>query len=280
MFCRFCGKELQEDSNYCPHCGNNQNNYVEQQFSNTIPPAIPLGYPPAIPSENPPAIPTGYQNYTQRQATMNYAPQQYNQGGPQSFNLFKRFVGTLIDKIFIVVLFLLVFIAIFPFKGPGLLGVFTALFFMSPHDYEYISHGVVSSFNLSFISTPGDLDNFITVVFSLLNIIYYVLSEALMGASPGKRFLGGIIIDSKNNKVDIFRVLLRGICGGALIMASVVTLHNLIGLSYLFVVPLHFLILDVPLFFIRQSLIDLGSGTIYAKRKTVANPSGISAILS
>lgn len=52
--------------------------------------------------------------------------------------LFGRFVGSMIDKVYILVVFLLIFIATDPYGSAGKLGTYRGMMAASPVNYEYI----------------------------------------------------------------------------------------------------------------------------------------------
>ena len=58
----------------------------------------------------------------------------------------------------------------------------------------------------------------------------------------------------------------RGLCGGALMAGTYFLLHLQGGLTNTVVVVVFFLLLDLPVLFTKKSLLDLCTGTTYAKR--------------
>lgn len=203
----------------------------------------------------------------------------------QSMPLIGRFIGSLIDKVIILFIFVIGFIIISPFGASGKMGTYVGLLNCSPNNYEYIDKVRIENYGYD---NPGvddynqaqsrlangapsmgstrELDLSITLAFILLNLIYYILFECILLASPGKRMFGGMLINSNKEKIGIGAVFARAICSGALMVFAVFFLHFQIGFSYLIVFVLFFLLLDIPIFFTKQSLIDLCTGTVYAKR--------------
>jgi hypothetical protein len=78
--------------------------------------------------------------------------------------------------------------------------------------------------------------------------------------------LGGVILDSADDKISFGKALTRGLCGGALMAGTYFLLHLQGGLTNTVVVVVFFLLLDLPVLFTKKSLLDLCTGTTYAKR--------------
>ena len=78
--------------------------------------------------------------------------------------------------------------------------------------------------------------------------------------------LGGVLLDSADDKIGFGKALLRAICGGVLMSGVYFLFHFLMGLSNYVVIFVFFLLLDLPVFFTKRSLIDICTGTTYAKR--------------
>ena len=205
-----------------------------------------------------------------------------NQG--EAMPLFGRFVGSMIDKVFILVAFLVIFIAIDPYGSAGKLGTYRGMMNASPVNYDYIDRAAMNRYDTYKSSTrqyhqeeiPVDrphigstleLDLSITFSFIFLNLLYYILSEAIISASLGKRMLGGVLLDGSNVQIDIGKVLLRALCGGALMSIIVFLFRFVMLLNYYIVIVVFFLILDIPVLISNRSLIDILTGTKYSKRK-------------
>lgn len=120
--------------------------------------------------------------------------------------------------------------------------------------------GMVKSFDLT-----------ITSSFIILNILYYLLSEIFLGASVGKYRMRGQAVDyllgERITSTDAFK---RAIIG-ALLMFLAVGLRFLFDVSYTIIIVLFFLIIDIPIFFKRRSLIDILSKISYIDRQSVDN---------
>lgn len=199
--------------------------------------------------------------------------------------LFSRFVGSIIDKIFIIIIFFVGYTAISPYGAPGKMGTYIGLRNTPLDLYEYIDKSQMNSYGTYYegvskgyqdlarlesepphIGSTLELDMNITYTFILLNLLFYIFFESILSASPGKRMLGGVILDSADDKIGFGKVLIRGLCGGALMAGTYFLLHLQGGLTNTVVVVVFFLLLDLPVFFTKRSLLDIVTGTQYAKR--------------
>ena len=199
--------------------------------------------------------------------------------------LFSRFVGSIIDKIFIIIIFFVGYTAISPYGAPGKMGTYIGLRNTPLYLYEYIDKSQMNSYGSYYegvskgyqdlarleskpphIGSTLELDMNITYTFILLNLLFYIIFESILSASPGKRMLGGVILDSADDKIGFGKVLIRGLCGGALMAGTYFLLHLQGGLTNTVVVVVFFLLLDLPVFFTKRSLLDIVTGTQYAKR--------------
>ena len=199
--------------------------------------------------------------------------------------LLTRFVGSIIDKIFILIIFVVGFTAISPYGAPGKMGTYIGLRNTPLDLYEYIDKSQMNSYgtyyegvsrgyqdlarlesNPPHIGSTLELDMSITFTFIFLNLLFYIIFESILSASPGKRMLGGVILDSADDKIGFGKALTRGLCGGALMAGTYFLLHLQGGLTNTVVVVVFFLLLDLPVLFTKKSLLDLCTGTTYAKR--------------
>ncbi len=203
----------------------------------------------------------------------------------KKMSLIRRFVGTFIDKVLILVVFVIGSIAISPYGAAGRLGTYMGLMNSSPNNYEYIDRAAMNRYGTytdgvsqyyqdrerlanepPHIGSTMELDMSITFSFIILNLLYYLLFESILSASLGKRMLGGVLLDSADDKIGFGKALLRAICGGVLMSGVYFLFHFLMGLSNYVVIFVFFLLLDLPVFFTKRSLIDICTGTTYAKR--------------
>ena len=210
----------------------------------------------------------------------------------QTMPLVRRFIGSLIDKVVLIVLFAVGFAVISPFGAAGKMGRYVGILTVSPNNYEYIDRIVINNYynsdysmsddgvdpyykaqkhlanmaNPPHIGSTKENDLNITLSFILLNLIYYLFFFFFLCASPFKAVMGGVLLDSNKQKIGIGKVILRAFCGGVFMLIAVFMLHFSMGYSYAVVFVLFFLAMDIPIFFTRQSLLDMCTGTIYAKK--------------
>ncbi len=199
--------------------------------------------------------------------------------------LLSRFLGSIIDKVFILIIFVVGFTAISPYGAPGKMGTYIGLRNTPLDLYEYIDKSQMNNYGTYYegvsrgyqdlarlesepphIGSTLELDMNITFTFILINLLFYILFESILSASPGKRMLGGVILDSADDKIGFGKALIRGLCGGALMAGTYFLLHLQGGLTNTVVVIVFFLLLDLPVLFTKRSLLDLCTGTTYAKR--------------
>lgn len=274
MFCRFCGKEQQDDSVFCSNCGKKmvetkqenkehikcvnkrdsqlvdgirQNKELTHEYTYVQTPLIDNNIQENVVEETL----TNYEKQIERQERIE---DYVNEDAEKEFDddedvyvdnssdaeeeiktmpLFRRFIGSIIDKIFILTLFMVGMIIFDPYM---------------------------------------DTDQSVTY-FVWFNLFYYMSSE-LTGASLGKKFLGGLAIDMRNyrrgvlSKIHFIVVLFRGLIGGGLIYFFIQLIHVEMGLSYIKVAFYFFLCMDMPVFFTKRSLLDLLTDTIYVNEES------------
>lgn len=175
--------------------------------------------------------------------------------------LSRRFWGSMIDKILLLVIFFLTS-TINPLLKSGDLGRYIALLNKSPYDYRLYEQLGITNYGFE------ALDKRVTFSFIMFNILYYVLFESIKKSSLGKNFLGGVLIDRSSGVIDFGKVLSRGLWGGFMMTSFYFLFHLAMGLSLLIVFCLFFFIMDLPVFFTKRSLLDICTGTFYVKRKT------------
>ena len=199
--------------------------------------------------------------------------------------LIRRFFGSIIDKFLILAIFFVGPIAIDYYGAPSKLGAYVGLFSASPRNYEYIDKSAMSDYGNykegisqyyqdqerlanepPHIGSTMELDKSMTTFFILLNLLYYIIFESLLSASLGKRITGGVILDALDEKIGFGKVLQRALCGGILMFSLVYLIHFEMMLSYKTVFILFFLLMDLPVLFTKRSLLDILTGTTYAKR--------------
>ena len=166
---------------------------------------------------------------------------------------FKRRLGaTLVDKILIMVLFIILLLVVSPYGTPGILGRYTVLMNLSPSEY--------------YDQKLFLIDQLITSVFIIVNFIYFLLSEFIFRASPGKRMFGLIVLSKNSTVVNKRRILKRNLIFLCL-MITAVLIRYILDTNYVIAIIFFFIILDIPVFIKNQSLIDLISNTFIIRRK-------------
>lgn len=188
--------------------------------------------------------------------------------------LFRRFVGSVIDKILIILSFVLVNIAIDPYKSVGDLGIYRAMLGSVPANYEYIDRANINGSNgisnlygsTPYVGQTMDFDIKMTTMIVVVYLLYFFVFEIVLCGSPGKRRLGGYLLNKDNEKIVQGVILLRAAIRGALSIAAIYGIHFLLGLTYYHVIIVLLLLVDIPLFICHRSLIDLGSGTYYLEK--------------
>ena len=203
----------------------------------------------------------------------------------KEMSILSRFAGSIIDKILILILFVASSLMISPYGAPGRFGTYVGLLNSSPRNYEYIDNIAMNRYGTykegvsqyyqdmeqieneaPHIGSTLELDMTITFTFILANLIFYILFESILSASPGKRLFRGVIYDSDDEKIGFNKALTRGLCGGAMMAGIYYLLHVQGGVSNAMVVLIFFLILDIPVLIKRKSILDMCTGTIYKQQ--------------
>ena len=207
---------------------------------------------------------------------------------PQKLPLFRRFVGTMIDKFILIVVFVIGFLIISPYGAATKLGSFIGLIKATPDVYEFIDKARIQKYesgeyhgraNTGFqdlvraYNEPPHIgstkENDLNISFSIiiLNLLYYFLSELFLSASLGKRMLGGVLLDSAGDKIGFGKVFSRSLWFAALMVGIYYLFHLQIEASNFAVLIIFFLLLDLPVLFKKKSLLDICTGTTYTKVK-------------
>lgn len=121
----------------------------------------------------------------------------------------------------------------------------------------------------SYMSSSTDYmatDRYMAGLFIIINLLYYTICESCFKASFGKMVLLCHIVNERKELANAYNIFLRQVCFAALMVIAVYFMHFFMGMTYYSVIILYFLALDVPVFFTRQSLIDLCTGTVYVER--------------
>lgn len=202
------------------------------------------------------------------------------------FPLWRRAIGSAIDKFLILVLFLVGYEAFHPYSCFGNIGLFIGLLGTTPTSYEYVDRTHIANYGSyyegidkdyqdnvykeegkPYLGQTKDIIMSMTYSFVLWNIFYYILFEFLLCASPGKYIMGGRLYEFEKKLRRIGKVLLRGIILGALLFTLVFLFQYEKIANYYILILAFFIILDIPLLFtafsMKCSLLDLLSNTNY-----------------
>jgi len=203
-----------------------------------------------------------------------------------------RFVGSCIDKILVLIIYIVSFFAVCFVISPFTIADKTAAYLYVlgaiPSNYFYTekyiiqdaemadNHDGISDYywqenrralqgNLPHHGMLLELDLVITISFILLNILYYLFSELLLKASFGKFLLGGIVVSGDRilSTKDVFKR--AGV--GALLMLYFVGLRFLINTNYYVILVLFFFVMDLPLLISKRSLLDVLTESLLVKRE-------------
>lgn len=202
----------------------------------------------------------------------------------KSMSLFKRFIGSIIDKLLILIIFLLGFAAIEGNKGISRGLTYLSIGNNAPSMYEYATLDCLYIIDIGFpvkyspkseqellerysstdyVGMVRSFDLTITSSFIILNILYYLLFEIFLSASVGKYIMKGRAVEALlGERITVTDAFKRAIILG-LLMFLAVWLRFVFDVSYTIVIVAFFLIIDIPIFFKRRSLIDILSKVTY-----------------
>ena len=281
MYCRNCGKEIPNDSKFCQHCGTKQEVEFVQVINKdefTKRENEKGTHCEPVKEEILDVQPTNHTNETNKVSNFVY--------------LGRRLVGTMIDKIIILVICL---VAIFIIGGInyeffGDLGTFSALFHMTTESVYNSAIGHVM------INYPGELmsqhqveidEHFnyllilelkIVSIFALINIVYYGLCELFFSSSIGKLFWRLKLVNYPYDtleRLSFSKVFSRTLCF-MILFGGIIGLRWVVGFNYFIGIILFFLILDLPVFFIQQSLLDIITKTKLVYGEDISGKNNIS----
>jgi hypothetical protein len=238
MYCKHCGKEIADDSKFCSSCGANQE--LESVYISSI----------------------------EEQKTNDQSVKV-----SKGIYIWKRLIGSIIDKVLILLISLIVVLVIccFDYGFSGELGLFGAMLHMSKNSVYCAALGhVISLYNDQNTSSHLlEIDNRfqymifvelkISYLFILINIVYYVICEKMISSSLGKSFMNLRLVSvpySSFEKLSLSKVLYRAFWF-FLIMSCIIGLRWLLGFNYFIAVTLFFLIMDLPVLFKSASLLDI-----------------------
>ena len=177
--------------------------------------------------------------------------------------IYLRIFGSLMDKIFILILFLLTFIAIYQYSAPTYLGTFWGgCLYEIPNTYKFTeAAGCEDSLK--------EIDITVVTVFSIVNFLYYFLFESTLKASLGKYICGGIACTEDEKTISVKDAFLRSLVLILFIVVAVTIRFSILQVSYIFLILLFFCVLDLPILFKKKSLVDIATDTFYVSRKSL-----------
>ncbi len=176
-------------------------------------------------------------------------------------SLTKRFLGSAIDKVFILILYPTLLSLFFGgFKTASMLGTFVGSgLISSPSSQTYVEEYIRKT-----TPSTSEIDFYVVITFVIFNLLYYTIFEFWLKASLGKKIFGGALVDSNNDKIKIIDVLMRN-CIVLILMVIFSRFRYYLDTSYIVIIILFFMIVDIPVYFKKKSLIDIISRTKYVK---------------
>lgn len=200
-------------------------------------------------------------------------------------SLQRRLVSTIIDKMLILLFFILVSLSLSSGYPGGELGVFTGLTFtkynnieskMTMHERHIIINNLLEKKGLpmhefteedyEYYKTSLDVYQKYVLIFVIVNLLYYLFCEFLFKASLGKKILKCQIIRKNGSEIDKRDIFIRtGIFASLLLLT--VTLQMYLNLNAYAASILFFGILDFTVFTKQMSLVDKYSDTIVVTQK-------------
>lgn len=173
-------------------------------------------------------------------------------------NTVKRLIGSIIDKILILLSFgIFIFIFAVIADVPYFSIFIGAILNNSTASYPWTEAAANGAYSLS------EIDHAIAYSFLIFNVLYYFLYEVLVKASLGKWLVGGRCVDKSNNKIDFYLAVIRAFTLGVLIFIAIQIREFLTIISYTTTIIIFFLVLDLPVLFCKRSLLDIVTGTYY-----------------
>ena len=189
--------------------------------------------------------------------------------------LWKRFVASVLDKIAILIIFVLVmlFIQYTPYTASGHMGRYIGMMSIPPSHYDNIDkvpkeresktieiseyYQKQEAYNLSKEGkqTCLVLDLTITIWFIIINVLYYLLSELIVGASFFKALLGGKLYDYDGNKLGASQIIQRNFLFGFILGLSVL-LRFILNINYIITLIMFFILYDIYIFKSKQNILD------------------------
>jgi len=288
MYCKYCGKQIADDSKFCRYCGTNHVDVSLVKDNLNVSQSIETNAETVEPS-NDDVMEVASDNTEQsvssepiveKEAVVEEKSEPIKNG---ELPLVRRFFGSLIDKVFVLIIAVMGYVACKPYAGPGDIGYFMGLMNAKPSNFEYIDKIDIDTYgnvypgidieyqmkareesDVPYIGHTKDFDMRMCSIFIIVNVIYFILFELTLRSSPGKAMLGGKLLDKDSNKLSLWRVPFRSIIMGVLAYLLVLLFRYGCDLSYYSVTVFFFIIMDFTLFVNKRSFIDICTGTRYA----------------
>ena len=202
-------------------------------------------------------------------------------------SFFIRLFASICDKTAIIAITAILFfiIIIISPQIAGDFGVYSALLHMSTEEIYNCAIGSVLP------KYPGDLivqhksevetyfcslrniDIIYSTIFVFINTTYFYLAERKWGASLFKHIFKMELHYNGPNNEDVVitnsRILLRSIVFCVMMMLMIL-LRWIIGINYYGIIIVFFIILDLPVVFVKRSLLDIITGTKYIIKDNVS----------
>lgn len=202
----------------------------------------------------------------------------------ETISFSSRIISSFIDKILILILFIVLGMFIFytPYTFPGRFGTYCGLLDSNPSDYIKIeSVRQTREQNMNHISIyyqhmaekhssyyKDDLQTIdieITAIFIIANFLYYLITNLLFGASIGKRLCKGIIVTPDKKRINSNRILLR-VFILSLLISLLVLLRFGLNINYYIIIIVYFSMLVLFTIETERTFVDCLSGTRVVKQ--------------
>ena len=182
----------------------------------------------------------------------------------------RRFAGSLTDKAFILGISIII-AYVFAYNNAQIkenIIDFLICLSMTPKDIYYLALSTtehISRNPFSNLSTEveawysfyRELELTFLLIFTMIRIVYYCIGELLLGASFGKWIVGfELVEESTNKRVGIKKIMQRAF-SFFMIMAVLILIRWIWGVNYLIILIVFLLFVEVPVFLIKKSLLDI-----------------------
>lgn len=204
-----------------------------------------------------------------------------NDGVMKPMSIGHRLTSTIVDKVFILLIFVVTAMAFCSGRPGSELGIFVGELSSEYNKIEstksiYESNKEVDIY-LGYTLLTEDIEDYeyeksymdiyqkYVFIMILINLLYYLMCELLFKASLGKRIMGCEVRKEDGTPMGWKRVFIRaGVLGLFLVLAALIQPY--LNVNGWIVSVLFFIALDFTVPFKNQSLIDLGTDTIVFKK--------------